>query len=89
MRAGREADDQYRGVRIAERGNGTPPINAVGVCPALGSGDVSAVLSQPHAPIAGDDAGVELGESTLGSLRFGWHSYDSKRRRRHDCGDTA
>lgn len=73
MRPWREADDQYFGIRIAERRNGKSPINAVGVCPALGNGDLSAVLAQPHASIAGDYAAIELGESILGRLRFGWH----------------
>ena len=52
MRGRRQADDQQRGVRIAERRNGLAPIIPIEVRAALLLSDAPAILDQARAALA-------------------------------------
>src|SRR5579862_6458295 len=63
-----EADDQDFGVGIAEGGDGASPVFPAGICPALGSRHLLAVLPQPHASIASNDARIQRIERHFSSF---------------------
>src|SRR6202011_4540951 len=68
--AGREANEEQAGTRVAESGNGFRPIFAIPKSPALHARDVGAVFHQSWTFVTGNDLLVQDFQGLHAALKF-------------------